>query len=195
MNFATLPGLRKVAISHPEGNFSSLMCLEEHCELLQLACPFLCQEPRREGIDRCMPRLGFSPICQLSLASCYHSGLFPWKRMVPLSLNFVIKLTSSQDQTRFLLHRPRSRQEPLVCKSAGGLAARVGGSASLVSENLPYLSYRLLQRYLTICKYYVSLWCTLCSCLFLNQNACLGGDERIQSIRFALLDFFFFLNM
>lgn len=127
-----------------------------------------------------MPRLGFSPICQLSLASCYHSGLFPWKRMVPLSLNFVIKLTSSQDQTRFLLHRPRSRQEPLVCKSAGGLAARVGGSASLVSENLPYLSYRLLQRYLTICKYYVSLWCTLCSCLFLNQNACLGGDERLK---------------
>lgn len=61
MNFATLPCLREVAMSHPEGNFSSLMCLEERCELLQLACPFLCQEPRREGIGICKGQAFFLP--------------------------------------------------------------------------------------------------------------------------------------
>lgn len=95
MNFATLPCLREVAMSHPEGNFSSLMCLEERCELLQLACPFLCQEPRREGIDRHMQRSGLLSTqpwrSQLSLASCHCSALFPWERMVPLSLGFAIK--------------------------------------------------------------------------------------------------------
>lgn len=110
---ATLPCLRKVAIAHPEGNFSSLMCLEEHWELLQLACPFPCLEPRREGqIDVCQGRAFFSPICQLSLASCYCSALFPWKRMVPVVFKLCNKANSSQDQARFLLHRPRSGQEP-----------------------------------------------------------------------------------
>lgn len=112
---------------------------------------------------------------QLSLAPCYCSTLFSWKRTAPLS----------SDQAHFLLHRPRnlfwshSDQEPsglLVDLPARlvDLPARLGGSAFLVAENLLYLSYRVLQRYLTICKYYVSLWCTFCSCLFLNQK-CLFG--------------------
>lgn len=101
-----------------------------------------------------MPRLGFSPICQLSPASCYCSGLFPWKRMVPLSLNFVIKLLPVRIRPVSFFIGLEVDRSPLV---AGGLPARVGGSAFLVSENLLYLSYRLLQRYLTICKYYVFL--------------------------------------
>lgn len=77
MNFATLPCLRKVAISHPERNFSSSMCLEECCELLQLAGPLFTRSQEGKGkIDVCQGQAFFSPIYQLSLASCYCSALF-----------------------------------------------------------------------------------------------------------------------
>lgn len=145
MNFATLPCLRKVAISHPERNFSSSMCLEECCELLELAGPFLYQEPRREGIDRCMPRPGFlfTHLPTFSRFLLLFSPV-PWKRMVCLSFDFVMKLLPVKIRPASFIGLKVDRTS-LVCKSAGDLPARVGGSAFLVTENLLYLSYRLLQ--------------------------------------------------
>lgn len=40
----------------------------------------------------------------------------PLEKDGPSVFKLCNKVTSSQDQTRFLLHRPRSGQEPLVCK-------------------------------------------------------------------------------
>lgn len=53
------------------------------------------------------------------------------------------------------------------------LAARLGGSAFLVSENLLYLPYRVLQRYLTLCKYCFLVVYTLF--LFVFKSKCLFG--------------------
>lgn len=125
MNFATLPCLRRVAISHPEGNLSSLMCLEEHCELLQLACPFLCQEPKREWIDRCMQRSGFL-FTHLPTFFCFLLLFSP----VPLERD-----GPSVFRLKLLLVRVRSisffiglevNRSPLVCKSAGGFTCQGG---------------------------------------------------------------------
>lgn len=180
MNFATLPCLRKVAISHPGRNFSSLMCLEECCELLQLAGPFIYQEPRREGKDRCMPRPGFL-FTHLPTFSRFLLLFSP----VPLEkdglsvFRLCNEVTSSQDQAHFLLHRPKSGQECSSVQISWWFTCQGGWFCFLGDwePSLPFL--QTSTEYLTICKYYVSLWCTLCSCLFLNQNACLGGDKRI----------------
>lgn len=179
MNFATLPCLRKVAISHPERNFSSSMCLEECCELLQLAGPFIYQEPRREGKDRCMPRPGFlfTHLPTFSRFLLLFSPV-PWKRMVSLSLDFVMKLLPVRIRP-ISFFRPKSGQECSSVQVSWWFTCQGGWFCFLGDwePSLPFL--QTSTEYLTICKYYVSLWCTLCSCLFLNQNACLGGDKRI----------------
>lgn len=130
----------------PRKEFSSSMCLEECCELLQLASPFIYQEPRREGKDRCMPRPGFlfTHLPTFSRFLLLFSPV-PWKRMVSLSLDFVMKLLPVRIRPISFFIGLKVDRSALVYKSAGDLPARVGGSAFLVTENLLYLSYRLLQ--------------------------------------------------
>lgn len=180
MNFATLPCLRKVAISHPERNFP-LQCAWRSA----VSCcswPALLFTRSQEGkgkIDVCQGQAFFSPIYQLSLASCYCLALFLGKGWSLSVFRLCNEVTSSQDQAHFLLHRPKSGQECSSVQISWWFTCQGGWFCFLGDwePSLPFL--QTSTEYLTICKYYVSLWCTLCSCLFLNQNACLGGDKRI----------------
>lgn len=112
-----------------KGFFSSLMCLEEHCELLELACPIFARSLEGKGWSGF-----FLPICQGSqLFSC--SLLFspvPLEKDGPFVLKLCNKVNSSQDQAHFLLYRPRSLLEvtvarnPLVYRTAGGFSCQAG---------------------------------------------------------------------
>lgn len=65
--------------------------------------------------------------------------------MVSLSLDFVMTLLPVRIRPISFFIGLKVDRSALVYKSAGDLPARVGGSAFLVTENLLYLSYRLLQ--------------------------------------------------
>lgn len=75
--------------------------------------PFSLPGAKKGGIDRCMPRSGFL-LTHLPTFSCFLL-LFspvPLEKDGPCVFKLCNKANSSQDQARFLLHRPRSGQEP-----------------------------------------------------------------------------------
>lgn len=69
-----------------------------------------------------------------------------------------------------------------MCRTSGRFTCQAGWFYCFLNFKKP-LTFSFVKSsaelFDTICKYHVSLWCTLCSGSVFISNACLGGDERI----------------